>query len=1011
MTAKGPRVSKKEFKNALYERLKCWKNDEPSCSVIVAGIAETVFDHSSETIDFPCDLTPAERRIVHQLCLRLDLFHASKGEGDQRQVTISKSIDFFESSISQQQEPDADAVDVPNVDLKIDSSIWYDGRAVKPVMKARYFDLSEKEVRKMHEKVDSIQSIDAKVRIKLDDFSLLAEMDSNSSAMLFLGSNEVLTESTSDSSMGENIFVQSTIVDTPDLLRSAGAVLRGCHEIAFDLEMHSFRSYHGLTCLIQLSGGAGYNFLVDPLAPQMWKIIPEVLGPIFSDPRIVKIGHGIMGGDVPALFRDFGIVIINAFDTQEASVSLGRGGLGLASLLDQWGCPSKREIASLKEHMKHTDWRLRPMTPTMLRYAVLDVHYLIPLYKLQVRELLLASVSTGWKEALGVISREDKESARRQKKIIQKKTKKPNSSRKTRNRAREDGAQNEGESMTAVPDLPPPSVVAVHMNDNKAVDEASDDGLEVWGGSAGDDDDDEGVGGEDVDVDVDYNAVALDDDLADFEEEDDDLWDGWGEISAATAVLDDKTSGLETTDKERPSASTRESDPAAPNAEGEWDIARNHLSRSNSCVSSSSGRDQLPSSSVQPLSTNGSGGETDTARTENHHPTAGATSRSAYHKDGEDREDDEEPVPTPAPASRIGSFNTTTCLSCLVSAVIGAEGGLAGDGESTRPGQVLAAILRDYTDEQGAVVLHASAVQSDPRLFELGAALAASQRCCAKLWAPKEVSESAYTKISGFSQRKRFSSSRSGSGRGRWDQRSVYVFSKLFFWRELEAQERDESPAYICPSSLLLDAAEYLPGSLAALSKLQSPLPSSMRTGPTGTDSSPVDLLAALRTALERWEGHLRKLALAGNSVSKSGSNRNSSGDNNSNSTSNRNSTTTTSSSSSNSNNNNNNNNNSSSSNNNNNNNSANSNSNSNKVSKRRSKNGIGSTPSGSAQQGTAGEDAGGESSSLRVGSAVHTIYTERAQLPPTCDEEMKEKDRYEAFTGCIIIVHTHSHT
>lgn len=35
--------------------------------------------------------------------------------------------------------------------------------------------------------------------------------------------------------------------------------------------------------------------------------MPEVLGPIFNDPKIVKIGHGIMGGDIPALFRDFGI--------------------------------------------------------------------------------------------------------------------------------------------------------------------------------------------------------------------------------------------------------------------------------------------------------------------------------------------------------------------------------------------------------------------------------------------------------------------------------------------------------------------------------------------------------------------------------------------------------------------------------------------------------------------------------------------------------------------------------
>ena len=57
----------------------------------------------------------------------------------------------------------------------------------------------------------------------------------------------------------------------------------------------------------------------------------------------------------------------------------------------------------------------------------------------------------------------------------------------------------------------------------------------------------------------------------------------------------------------------------------------------------------------------------------------------------------------------------------------------------------------------------------------------------------------------------------------------MFVFRRLFFWREQEAIERDESPSYICPSSLLLDCAEYLPIDVLELSKLQSPLPASMR--------------------------------------------------------------------------------------------------------------------------------------------------------------------------------------
>ena len=51
------------------------------------------------------------------------------------------------------------------------------------------------------------------------------------------------------------------LVDTVEGLHQAAAALSACFEVAFDLEMHSYRTYHGLTCLIQLSGG-GYNYIV-----------------------------------------------------------------------------------------------------------------------------------------------------------------------------------------------------------------------------------------------------------------------------------------------------------------------------------------------------------------------------------------------------------------------------------------------------------------------------------------------------------------------------------------------------------------------------------------------------------------------------------------------------------------------------------------------------------------------------------------------------------------------------
>lgn len=51
------------------------------------------------------------------------------------------------------------------------------------------------------------------------------------------------------------------LVDTVEDLRETVSALSRCSEVAFDLEMHSYRTYHGITCLIQLSGGS-INYIV-----------------------------------------------------------------------------------------------------------------------------------------------------------------------------------------------------------------------------------------------------------------------------------------------------------------------------------------------------------------------------------------------------------------------------------------------------------------------------------------------------------------------------------------------------------------------------------------------------------------------------------------------------------------------------------------------------------------------------------------------------------------------------
>jgi ribonuclease D len=80
----------------------------------------------------------------------------------------------------------------------------------------------------------------------------------------------------------------------------------------------AYRSYHGITCLIQIAvceatAGpcssfpyASTDYIVDCLA--VWGHVGPVLGPLFADPSIIKIGHALRM-DIAALFRDFAIII------------------------------------------------------------------------------------------------------------------------------------------------------------------------------------------------------------------------------------------------------------------------------------------------------------------------------------------------------------------------------------------------------------------------------------------------------------------------------------------------------------------------------------------------------------------------------------------------------------------------------------------------------------------------------------------------------------------------------
>ncbi|XP_071705512.1 protein RRP6-like 2 [Rutidosis leptorrhynchoides] len=172
-------------------------------------------------------------------------------------------------------------------------------------------------------------------------------------------------------------------------LKDLAAKLRSADEFAVDLEHNQYRSFQGLTCLMQISTRTE-DFIVDTLKLRVQ--IGPYLRDVFKDPTKRKVLHGA-DKDIVWLQRDFGIYVCNMFDTGQASRVLKLERNSLEYLL-QYFC----DVAANKEY-QNADWRLRPLTDEMLRYAREDTHYLLYIYDLMKRLLLSASTDPECPEA------------------------------------------------------------------------------------------------------------------------------------------------------------------------------------------------------------------------------------------------------------------------------------------------------------------------------------------------------------------------------------------------------------------------------------------------------------------------------------------------------------------------------------------------------------------------------------------------------------------------------------
>eukprot|EP01117_Protostelium_nocturnum_P017732 TRINITY_DN7271_c0_g1_i1.p1 TRINITY_DN7271_c0_g1~~TRINITY_DN7271_c0_g1_i1.p1 ORF type:complete len:832 (-),score=300.13 TRINITY_DN7271_c0_g1_i1:114-2579(-) len=168
-----------------------------------------------------------------------------------------------------------------------------------------------------------------------------------------------------------------TFVSNPNQLEKLARILDNQSEIAIDLEAHSYRSFQGFVCLMQISTRTE-DFIVDTLALRSKM---HVLNSSFTNPRIVKVLHG-SDSDIVWLQRDFGLYIVNLFDTGQASRILEFPKFSLAWLLSYY-C----NVEADKQYQM-ADWRIRPIPDVMIKYAREDTHFLLYIYDRMRNELL-----------------------------------------------------------------------------------------------------------------------------------------------------------------------------------------------------------------------------------------------------------------------------------------------------------------------------------------------------------------------------------------------------------------------------------------------------------------------------------------------------------------------------------------------------------------------------------------------------------------------------------------------
>ncbi|KAL7434803.1 hypothetical protein ACHAXM_004271 [Skeletonema potamos] len=376
-----------DYRSLAYDIVCHRRNGTPRTDAKPLVVGEHVFPSLTEDlcsrpyVELPETLSAKDRRKIHALCCySLDLYHAGIGQKGKRRIVVSIYADGFRFI------PDEDSESSP---------CSYTGAHRFPYMMCTPWYYRDKNTTaKRRSEIEHEKKLIHQF-VKYPEQTLI----SSSYESVCLAGMDLL-----DLSAVPNVEdTPYELIDTVDKLKLCVEELRYgaghnntnnhttiLSEIAFDMEMYN-QGNAVRTCLIQLTSNTMQkDYIIDPLAVGVWDAIGVHLGPIFSDPSILKIGHGIGGMDCSSLHRDFGVVVLNAFDTCEASalVRQSKGGMNLASLCEHYGLQTWEHYRDLKDRFQTTNWCKRPLSAPAIEYGRYDVRYLITLRKLLMRDLL-----------------------------------------------------------------------------------------------------------------------------------------------------------------------------------------------------------------------------------------------------------------------------------------------------------------------------------------------------------------------------------------------------------------------------------------------------------------------------------------------------------------------------------------------------------------------------------------------------------------------------------------------